>query len=98
MEKTLFWYGSRARDIARYMSEEPPNTIAVMAVLEELRLDAGNRAKSAEEEEPFAWLWECEIGPYAGEIDVYSVNAPAEEKEAARVRGLYGEPFPVYRK
>lgn len=44
MSDTLDWYASRAVDLARYTSQEPPNTDAIAAVVQELALDAGSRA------------------------------------------------------
>lgn len=50
----------------------------------------------SEELKPVAWLFVCESGPYAGEIDVHSRDGESS-KEADRVSGFYGAPFPVIR-
>lgn len=44
MRDLLDWYASRAADLARYTSQEPPNTIAIASVVQELALDGGSRA------------------------------------------------------
>ena len=40
----LSWYQERATSLARYMARVPTNTDAALAVMEELALDAGQRA------------------------------------------------------
>lgn len=45
---------------------------------------------------PVAWLFVCEKGPYAGEIDVHSLDGNGGSEET-RVVNFYSEPFPVVR-
>lgn len=44
MVSNINWYGERAADIARYMSNEPPMLEAATAVMQELALDGGRRS------------------------------------------------------
>ena len=43
----LKWYQEIASSTHRYASSKPPNTDAMMAVVTELSLDGGNRARAA---------------------------------------------------
>lgn len=45
--EALEWYAEKAKAAARYMSAEPPKAEAMTAVLTELALDGGNRARTA---------------------------------------------------
>lgn len=77
------------------LAEDPAISSHMSTVLFKL---ANRLSESAvDNEKPVAWLWECINGPYAGEIDVYSVTTPIDRKEVERVKGLYSEPFPVYK-
>lgn len=46
LEAALGWYGEKAEAISRYMTSEPPKDSATLAVVTELQVDAGMRARA----------------------------------------------------
>ena len=47
LEAALEWYAERAQALERYLTAKPPKTEAVTAVVTELGLDKGERARAA---------------------------------------------------
>ncbi len=45
LELHIKWYGEKAEALKRYGTEKPPNATAMSAVVTELMLDGGRRAR-----------------------------------------------------